>query len=131
MRFYWLTLEVLAVWRLTHLLQAEDGPWNLIVRLRKFAGNGFWGQLLDCFYCLSIWTAAPVAAAVSRRPRERVLTWLALSGAACLLEQATAEKGDPDVLWEQAQADATPQFGDADPRLSGRPDRELEASPAR
>ena len=124
-------LGALATWRLTHLLVEEDGPADVVVRLRERAGDGLIGQALDCFYCLSIWTAAPVAAAVSRRPRERVLTWLALSGAACLLEQATAEKGDPDVLWEQAQADATPQFGDADPRLSGRPDREREASPAR
>jgi len=57
--------------------------------------------------------------------------WLALSGAACLLERATTEKGDLDVLWEQAQEDATPQFGDTDPRLSGRPDRDNEASTSR
>ena len=75
---------------------------------------------MDCFYCLSIWTAAPVAVAVARRPRERLLTWLALSGAACLLERVTTEKGELDVLWEQAQEDATPRFDDTDPRLSGR-----------
>jgi len=121
----------LATWRVTHLLVEEDGPADLVFRLRERAGDGWVGQALDCFYCLSIWTAAPVAAAVSRRPRERVLTWLALSGAACLLEQATAEKGDPAVLWEQAQENASPQFDDTDPRLSGRPDREREASPAR
>jgi hypothetical protein len=121
----------LATWRVTHLLVEEDGPADLVVRLREQAGDGLIGQALDCFYCLSFWTAAPVAAAVSRRPRERLLTWLALSGAACLLEQATAEKGDPDVLWGQAQEDATPQFDDTDPRLSGGPDRECEASPAR
>jgi len=59
------------------------------------------------------------------------LAWLALSGAACLLERATTEKGDLDVLWEQAQEDAAPQFGDTDPRLSGRPDRERAASTPR
>ena len=86
---------------------------------------------MDCFYCLSIWTAAPVAAAVARRPREAPLAWLALSGAACLLERATTEKGDLDVLWEQAQEDATPRFGDTDPRLSGRADHERAASTPR
>jgi uncharacterized protein DUF1360 len=121
----------LATWRVTHLLVEEDGPADVVVRLRERAGDGWIGQALDCFYCLSIWTAAPVAAAVSRRPRERLLTWLALSGAACLLEQATAEKGDPDVLWEQAQEDAAPQLDDTDPRLPGGPDREREASTAR
>ena len=36
---------VLAVWRVTHLLWGEDGPFDLFVRLRKFAGAGFFGRL--------------------------------------------------------------------------------------
>jgi Protein of unknown function (DUF1360) len=126
-----LALGALATWRVTHLLVEEDGPADVVVRLRRRAGDGWLGQAMDCFYCLSIWTAAPVAAAVARRPREMPLTWLALSGAACLLEQATTEKGDLDVLWEQAQEDATPRFDDTDPRLAGRPDRERAASTPR
>jgi hypothetical protein len=121
----------LATWRVTHLVVEEDGPGDSVVRLRARAGDSWVGQAMDCFYCLSIWTAAPVAVVVARRPRDRLLTWLALSGAACLLEQATNQKGDLDVLWEQAQEDAAPQFDDTDPRLAGRPDREREASPAR
>ena len=121
----------LATWRVTHLLVEEDGPADMVVRLRRRAGDGWMGQAMDCFYCLSIWTAAPVAAAVARRPREAPLTWLALSGAACLLERATTEKGDLDVLWEQAQEDATPRFGDTDPRLSGGADHERAASTPR
>lgn len=121
----------LATWRVTHLLVEEDGPADAVVRLRRRAGDSWAGQAMDCFYCLSIWTAAPVAAVVARRPRERLLTWLALSGAACLLEQATSEKGDLDVLWEQAQEDAKPRFDDTDPRLSGGADRAREASTPR
>jgi hypothetical protein len=121
----------LATWRLTHLLVEEDGPADTVVRLRQGAGDGWIGQAMDCFYCLSIWTAVPVAVAVSRRPREAPLTWLALSGAACLLERATTDKGDLDVLWEQAQEDAAPQFDDTDPRLAGRADREREAAASR
>ena len=63
MKFYWLVLGVLCVWRVTHLLHAEDGPWDLLVRLRRGVGNGFWGGLLDCFYCLSLWIALPLGAA--------------------------------------------------------------------
>lgn len=48
MRFYWLLLGSLCVWRITHLLVAEDGPWGAVVRLRALAGSGFWGKLLDC-----------------------------------------------------------------------------------
>ena len=47
MKFYWLTLGVLAVWRVTHFLQAEDGPGAMVVRFRRTAGDGFWGRLLD------------------------------------------------------------------------------------
>jgi hypothetical protein len=122
----------LATWRLTHLLVAEDGPADVVVRLRQRAGDGWIGEALDCFYCLSVWTAVPVAAAVARSRREAPLTWLALSGAACLLERAT-EKGDIDVLWEQAQEDATPELGldGTDARVSDWPDRERQASTAR
>ena len=48
-------LATLAVWRCTHLIAAEDGPFKLIAWIRGKAGQGFWGTLLDCFYCLSIW----------------------------------------------------------------------------
>ena len=118
----------LAIWRVTHLLVEEDGPGDVIVRLRRRAGDGWVGTAMDCFYCLSIWTAAPVAVAVARRPREVPLTWLALSGAACLLERVTTEKGDLDVLWEQAQEDAAPQFDGTDTLVPGRSDRERAAT---
>jgi Protein of unknown function (DUF1360) len=88
MRWYWLSLGILGVWRVTHLLAAEDGPWDLIAHVRRAAGNGFWGKLLDCFYCLSLWVAAPFALSIGRDWRERVLLWPALSGAAILLERA-------------------------------------------
>jgi hypothetical protein len=61
MRFYGLIVGLLAVWRITHLLAAEDGPGEILARLRRCAGDGFWGRLLDCFYCLSLWAAVPVA----------------------------------------------------------------------
>jgi hypothetical protein len=82
-------LASLATWRITHLLAEEDGPADALVRLRARLGSGQLGNLMDCFYCLSIWVAAPLALAVARRPREAPLTWLAVSGAACLLERIT------------------------------------------
>jgi Protein of unknown function (DUF1360) len=85
-------LAALATWRVTHLIAEEDGPGDLVVRLRRRAGNSELGTLMDCFYCVSVWVAAPFALVISRRPRELPLTWLALSGAACLLEQATTRQ---------------------------------------
>ena len=85
-------LAVLATWRVTHLLAHEDGPADLIVRFRALLGDSVAGKLMDCFYCLSLWIAAPAALFVSRRPLEWLFAWLALSGGACLLERATRER---------------------------------------
>ncbi len=83
------------MWRVAHLLSQEDGPFDAIIRIRKALGNGFFGSLLDCFYCLSLWAAAPFAVYLSRTWAEGILVWLALSGGACLLFKAT-EKSRPD-----------------------------------
>lgn len=89
MQFYWLVLEILAVWRISHLMQAEDGPWDSIVWFRRKIGDGFWGSLLDCFYCVSVWVAAPVAILLGANWAECVLLWPALSAGAILLERVT------------------------------------------
>src|SRR5262245_54417071 len=81
------TLAVLATWRVTHLLADEDGPWNIIVRVRARLGHGLVGGLMDCFNCLSLWIAAPAALLVSRRPLVWAASWLAISGLACLLQR--------------------------------------------
>lgn len=97
---YRLLLGVLCVWRVTHLFQAEDGPWGVIAGIRRAAGDGFWGSLLDCFYCLSLWVSVPVAWAIGRSAMERVLLWLALSGGAILAERiaSPAPAGPPAVV---------------------------------
>lgn len=87
-------LAVLATWRLTHLLASEDGPADVIVRFRTWLGQSVAGKLMDCFNCLSLWVAAPAALFVSRGALEWVFCWLAVSGAACLLERL----GQPPVM---------------------------------
>jgi hypothetical protein len=100
MYFYRLLLGILAVWRITHLLNAEDGPWEVVVRLRRIAGEGFWGQLLDCFYCLSVWIAAPFAFYSGAKPSDRILLWPALSAGAILLESVIdREHGEAPALF--------------------------------
>jgi Protein of unknown function (DUF1360) len=115
-------LAVLATWRLAHLVTAEDGPGNAITRLRAKAGTGQIGELMDCFYCLSLWVAAPLAFVVSPRRRDTPIVWLALSGAACLVERTTRERGAWDVLWEEpARGGASGRGSDtADAREPGR-----------
>jgi len=87
-----LVLSMLAAWRLTHLVSKEDGPFDLVYKLRKKLGNGFFGKLMDCFYCSSVWIAVPFGIWLGNSWPEKILGWLAVSGAACLLEQATTRK---------------------------------------
>ena len=96
-----LIIIALAIWRITHLFAKEDGPFDIIYRLRKAAGAGFFGNLLDCFYCLSIWVSLPFGIWQGNNWWEKILYWWALSGAACLLEQFTdrsqkMDHGKPD-----------------------------------
>jgi hypothetical protein len=72
----------------THLLAAEDGPGDLVVRARARLGDSVAGRAMDCFNCTSVWVAAPLGLAVARRPRDVPIAALALSGAACLLERS-------------------------------------------
>jgi hypothetical protein len=103
MRFYWLILGILGVWRITHLLRAEDGPWNLVARFRRSLGDGLLGQVLDCFYCLSLWIAIPFAWVIGLGWKEGLLLWPALSGAAVLLERATGRRSMSAALYHEDQ----------------------------
>ncbi|HEY1983963.1 MAG TPA: hypothetical protein VGG85_01055 [Terracidiphilus sp.] len=94
-------LSVLALWRVTHLLAEEDGPWELIASLRSKLGPGFAGKLMDCFYCLSLWFSLPLAIWLGNKSWVgTLLQWQALSGAACLLEKATQR---PDATFYPIQ----------------------------
>jgi len=74
-----------AVWRVSHLLSREDGPFDVVFRVRRRVGQGFFGALLDCFLCVSLWVAAPFAPLVGDGWLAHVVAWLALSGAASIL----------------------------------------------
>jgi len=96
--YSWFIVISLATWRLTHLFSKEDGPFDIIFLLRKKAGAGFFGKLLDCFYCTSIWIALPFGIWQGNLWWQKLLYWMAFSGAACLLEQATTGKrNDNDI----------------------------------
>ncbi|MBI3720595.1 MAG: DUF1360 domain-containing protein [Sphingobacteriales bacterium] len=95
-------VTILAVWRITHLLSKEDGPFDIVFLIRKKAGAGFLGSLLDCFYCTSVWIALPFGLWLGNNWWEKLLYWWAISGAACLLEQATTksnqQKQEPEYF---------------------------------
>lgn len=105
MSSYWLILGTFAVWRITHLFQTEDGPWNLVARLRRYVGDGFFGDLLDCFYCLSLWVSIPFALLLGEALIERVILWPALSAGAIVLERVLPEERQdaPAVYFEHEE----------------------------
>ena len=82
----WFLLGVLAVWRVTHLVHAEHGPWGILARSRAAAARLGFGEVFACFYCLSLWTAAPAAFWLASSWPARVVAWLALSAGAILIE---------------------------------------------
>lgn len=84
-------MAALAVWRLSHLLAAEDGPWDVIVKVRRRLGTTKLGKLMDCFYCLSVWISIPFTFYVVNGMLDRFVVWLALSGAASLANKFVKE----------------------------------------
>ena len=78
-------LCTLAVWRISYLFSQEDGPFDLVIKIRKPFGQGQIGKLLDCFFCLSIWISIPFACIIALTILDGIIVTLALSGAASLL----------------------------------------------
>jgi hypothetical protein len=95
-------LVALALWRLTHLFAFEDGPWRLFARAREsLQPDGFLAALFNCFYCLSLWLAFPFAWATTDHDwGTRLIVWLALSGAACVLEGLGQTATPPALFYE-------------------------------
>jgi uncharacterized membrane protein len=104
-------VAALAVWRLAHFLYAEEGPWDIAVRLRRAFPAQLSG-LLRCFFCLSVWPALPAALLVATGWREFVLLWPALSAAAVLLERLAFPDtfvGAPEFMEEKETQDVLRQ----------------------
>lgn len=103
MSLYELILGSLAVWRLTHLLHAEKGPGDILVRLRGRLHTSFWGRLLGCFYCLSLWIGALIGVWLGHDWSHRALLGLSLSAAAILLERVTSGAAPPVLYYEDSE----------------------------
>ena len=123
-------LASLAVWRLSHLLTLEDGPFDLIVRLRMRLGDA--GRALDCFYCMSLWVAAPLALFVDTVMQNWWCIWLALSGAAGVLHRVgqhavpASTQGDGDGLLRAEAGSVGEPSGSGALEAAGRLDRSAD-----
>ena len=97
-------VAVLGVWRVTHLLHAEDGPWDLVARLRAKARGRLATSVLGCFYCLSVWVALPFAL-IGDGWTERALAWPALSAGAILTDLLATRLGVPPAAYFRDEED--------------------------
>jgi hypothetical protein len=86
-----LVLAILATWRVTHMVVYEDGPGDVVLRLRVRLGDGWAGRMFACFYCLSLWIALPMSLLVTHDLPEWIVAWLATSGGASLIERFAPE----------------------------------------
>jgi hypothetical protein len=52
----------MAVWRLSSLVAKEDGPFDIFLRFRKWAGTeSSFSRGLVCIWCNSVWFSAVIA----------------------------------------------------------------------
>jgi hypothetical protein len=94
----------LAVFRLTHLLVYDYGPFHVFERIRAFVGivelpmgveyRGQVAELFGCHWCMSIWWAAIGAIVVYGFTVDGLFAWLAASGASSLLEELVQSLGE-------------------------------------
>jgi hypothetical protein len=87
-----LVLCMLAVWRITYMLQDENGPFGVFARLQAWVAKhpDKPGSLSDgffCFYCLSIWVAIPFAVVSAKNAIGFIIGWFAISAGAIFLQK--------------------------------------------
>ncbi len=108
-----LILAVLATFRVAHLLVREDGPFAGFARLRSMLRRHRLSGALDCLTCASVWVAIPFgylvwrALPVTAGIAEGLMTWLAVSGGACLLDRFGAVPFVAQPLPDESERPAT------------------------
>ncbi|MDD5570941.1 MAG: hypothetical protein PHD97_07265 [Bacteroidales bacterium] len=93
MNWYYFILGSISVWRITHLLNAEDGPFDLVFLFRRsILKFKFLSDLFSCFYCLSVWISVPFAFLIETEYKEIILLWLSFSGISIIIEKLTSKE---------------------------------------
>lgn len=87
---------VLVNYRLSQLLVYDDGPGDIIFRLRDWIGvydvneagerQTFFAKLLACPYCVGLWLALPLALVGTLHIYSVPIWWLAIAGGQSFLE---------------------------------------------
>jgi hypothetical protein len=92
---FWFVVLVFAVYRLSHLIAKDDGPWRFIHGIRelvlnKYGYDSWQADGIHCTLCLSIWFSIP--AAFCMKPENIVIGfvyWMAIACGALIIERLT------------------------------------------
>jgi hypothetical protein len=103
-----LVVYAFAVYRVTHLLNWENGPWDVLDWLRWKAGvevtyaggtphriaTTFWSKLILCPYCLSVWLAVPAVPLwlADFWVFDLLASWMAIAGFVALANSVRCEE---------------------------------------
>jgi hypothetical protein len=91
MTMFLVVMSMLAVWRVTHMLQNEDGPDAIFARLQAWAARqpekiGSFPQGFLCFNCLSVWISFLPALALQNSLHEFFIYLFAISAGAMIID---------------------------------------------
>ena len=99
-----LAAGILATWRVTHLVVEEDGPWDVLRRIRGLLGGAGGQGLLNCFLCASVWIAVGVALLFVHGWRDVAIAAAAFSGGAILLQRLTPDTRSAEWIEEKEES---------------------------
>ena len=100
-----------SIWRFWPICSlSEDGPGAIIAGLRAARPSSWAGLAMDCFACMSLWVAAPLALFVGGDAAQLGVIWLALSGGALILERLVAAKASEPLILERLIETADPEM---------------------
>lgn len=89
-----LLIGPIVIWRMTHMMQEENGPFAVFARIRAFLASHTSGKAggidegYNCFKCLSVWLSIVYALPLSDSLGQWVAITLFLSGVAIFLNLA-------------------------------------------
>ena len=92
---FWFVVAILAAWRVTRLIAREDGPWRLMVAVRRTCYRLRLAGLIECVHCLGMWTSVAITSLMFPLRWSSVWMWLGIAGGVSLLLRLSDHESPP------------------------------------
>lgn len=83
----WFVLYWLAAWRVTALLCYDEGPFEVLTRLRRALARIGLQRVFMCFHCTAFWVSLLLVGAVFEPTWRSLILVFAIAGAASITER--------------------------------------------